>query len=121
MPAEPAAQPAAIPAEPVKTSAIDPNLPPEAQILARLAARQEAFAVRLLAAVKGRAAKAETAVAALGLNPDRLVRNAAAGRGGPFIPYRDRMGKAQTLRSEEHTSELPSLMRISSAVFCLKK
>src|SRR3546814_5181714 len=24
-------------------------------------------------------------------------------------------------RSEEHTSELPSLMRISSAVFCLKK
>src|SRR3546814_2544297 len=52
---------------------------------------------RLLAAVKGRAANAETAVAALGLNPDRLVRNAAAGRGGPFIPYRDRMGKAKTL------------------------
>src|SRR3546814_10475658 len=25
------------------------------------------------------------------------------------------------MRSEEHTSELPSLMRISSAVFCLKK
>src|SRR3546814_9011256 len=24
-------------------------------------------------------------------------------------------------RSEEHTSELPSLMRLSSAVFCLKK
>src|SRR3546814_7028694 len=27
----------------------------------------------------------------------------------------------QPLRSEEHTSELQSLMRISSAVFCLKK
>src|SRR3546814_4732688 len=27
----------------------------------------------------------------------------------------------QGLRSEEHTSELQSLMRISSAVFCLKK
>src|SRR3546814_5545364 len=26
-----------------------------------------------------------------------------------------------TIRSEEHTSELQSLMRISSAVFCLKK
>src|SRR3546814_6214201 len=26
-----------------------------------------------------------------------------------------------TIRSEEHTSELPSLMRISYAVFCLKK
>src|SRR3546814_2339075 len=30
-----------------------------------------------------------------------------------------RMGRAQ--RSEEHTSELQSLMRISYAVFCLKK
>src|SRR3546814_8306855 len=28
---------------------------------------------------------------------------------------------APTLRSEEHTSELQSLMRISYAVFCLKK
>src|SRR3546814_7099069 len=28
---------------------------------------------------------------------------------------------ATDLRSEEHTSELQSLMRISSAVFCLKK
>src|SRR3546814_1031238 len=27
----------------------------------------------------------------------------------------------QTSRSEEHTSELPSLMRTSYAVFCLKK
>src|SRR3546814_1759672 len=29
--------------------------------------------------------------------------------------------KARRLRSEEHTSELQSLMRISYAVFCLKK
>src|SRR3546814_3804011 len=36
-----------------------------------------------------------------------------------LIPARDRnAGKA---RSEEHTSELQSLMRISYAVFCLKK
>src|SRR3546814_6999279 len=28
---------------------------------------------------------------------------------------------AELTRSEEHTSELPSLMRISYAVFCLKK
>src|SRR3546814_7916224 len=34
-----------------------------------------------------------------------------------FIPFR-RMGRN---RSEEHTSELQSLMRISYAVFCLKK
>src|SRR3546814_1913549 len=30
-------------------------------------------------------------------------------------------GKALAIRSEEHTSELQSLMRISYAVFCLKK
>src|SRR3546814_5326003 len=31
------------------------------------------------------------------------------------------VGKAEMMRSEEHTSELQSLMRISYAVFCLKK
>src|SRR3546814_1894708 len=30
-------------------------------------------------------------------------------------------GRASGVRSEEHTSELQSLMRISYAVFCLKK
>src|SRR3546814_4493496 len=33
----------------------------------------------------------------------------------------DLAGLAMAGRSEEHTSELQSLMRISSAVFCLKK
>src|SRR3546814_8903248 len=33
----------------------------------------------------------------------------------------DRTGGALLRRSEEHTSELQSLMRISYAVFCLKK
>src|SRR3546814_4622100 len=32
-----------------------------------------------------------------------------------------RMGISGNIRSEEHTSELQSLMRISYAVFCLKK
>src|SRR3546814_3238351 len=40
--------------------------------------------------------------------------------------YRSGLGRARLLweptdRSEEHTSELQSLMRISYAVFCLKK
>ena len=83
---------------PLKTSAlIDPNLPPEAQILARLEAQQESFATRLLTAVNARAANAEGAVAKLGMDPTALVRNAAAGRGGPFIPYRGKMGHARTL------------------------
>src|SRR3546814_12152290 len=34
---------------------------------------------------------------------------------------RHRTGLAHIFRSEEHTSELQSLMRISYAVFCLKK
>src|SRR3546814_5747293 len=44
-------------------------------------------------------------------NGDILV---AEGRGG-------NAGKLKPKRSEEHTSELQSLMRISYAVFCLKK
>ncbi|WP_428631154.1 M23 family metallopeptidase [Sphingopyxis sp.] len=83
--------------EPLKTSAIDPNLPPEAQTLARLEVRQERFAKRLLAAVNIRAANAEEAVAKLGLNPAAIVRSAATGRGGPLIPYKGRMGKAKAL------------------------
>ncbi|WP_428685644.1 M23 family metallopeptidase [Sphingopyxis sp.] len=92
--AEAGAKPAA---KPLETSAIDPRLPPEAQTLARLEARQEAFSARLLAAVTARAAKAETAVAQLGLDPSSLVRNAATGRGGPFIPFRGRKGQAGAL------------------------
>src|SRR3546814_1106731 len=33
----------------------------------------------------------------------------------------DRVAPVRRIRSEEHTSELQSLMRISYAVFCLKK
>src|SRR3546814_5497777 len=36
-------------------------------------------------------------------------------------PIRNRIDMLATGRSEEHTSELQSLMRISYAVFCLKK
>src|SRR3546814_4039017 len=36
-------------------------------------------------------------------------------------PFEALIRKRQYLRSEEHTSELQSLMRISYAVFCLKK
>src|SRR3546814_7390937 len=45
---------------------------------------------------------------------DRLAGFLAERRGAEFIGVRGE-------RSEEHTSELQSLMRISYAVFCLKK
>src|SRR3546814_4252787 len=39
-----------------------------------------------------------------------------------FVPFETEIGdQFLGLRSEEHTSELQSLMRISYAVFCLKK
>src|SRR3546814_8798287 len=39
----------------------------------------------------------------------------------PLFRYREIFTSAIMARSEEHTSELQSLMRISYAVFCLKK
>src|SRR3546814_5342139 len=38
-----------------------------------------------------------------------------------YAPELDYLGEIEPGRSEEHTSELQSLMRISYAVFCLKK
>src|SRR3546814_9309983 len=38
-----------------------------------------------------------------------------------YLQGRSDQGVGTSLRSEEHTSELQSLMRISYAVFCLKK
>src|SRR3546814_4524889 len=55
----------------------------------------------------------------------RSMHALARGR-GQYVrsdSYRDRAdrGSLAPVRSEEHTSELQSLMRISYAVFCLKK
>src|SRR3546814_10904098 len=43
------------------------------------------------------------------------------GKGEHDVYLLSRYGNRHGLRSEEHTSELQSLMRISYAVFCLKK
>src|SRR3546814_4279742 len=65
----------------------------------------------------------------------RAVRGLSGGHGqrraqGPRLPDHRRTrsrrtralrGRRRLFRSEEHTSELQSLMRISYAVFCLKK
>src|SRR3546814_948782 len=60
---------------------------------------------------------------------ERVMRAESGGRtrlhGEPITSWAGAMGLMQlmpgTWRSEEHTSELQSLMRISYAVFCLKK
>src|SRR3546814_3476427 len=58
---------------------------------------------------------------------EKALRNLEAGRGSSLstllqvLRALDRLDWLETLsRSEEHTSELQSLMRISYAVFCLK-
>src|SRR3546814_2333565 len=52
----------------------------------------------------------------------RRVIDAGFHEGESFVHNIVRLlGKAPMDRSEEHTSELQSLMRISYAVFCLKK
>src|SRR3546814_6344233 len=50
--------------------------------------------------------------------PPVVETNMTAGRAGKKMNAHD---CAAEIRSEEHTSELQSLMRISYAVFCLKK
>src|SRR3546814_1687314 len=51
------------------------------------------------------------------MSPISRATSHGAQRVGRFRTEKDRTSK----RSEEHTSELQSLMRISYAVFCLKK
>src|SRR3546814_9360195 len=56
----------------------------------------------------------ETGVDALGLARDLHAHP-------PRRHFLEQNAQLQLGRSEEHTSELPSLMRISYAVFCLQK
>src|SRR3546814_6667249 len=55
-------------------------------------------------------------IASFAFNFNNFVLITLLTRGGPDI-----IGATTPARSEEHTSELQSLMRISYAVFCLKK
>src|SRR3546814_2244167 len=74
----------------------------------------------------GRAPVAVTAPGALGGVPGgQLGGRVEAGREGTTRlqggEHGEQLERGAGLRSEEHTSELQSLMRISYAVFCLKK
>src|SRR3546814_8019723 len=59
------------------------------------------------------------------LSPAVLLALVLAGVGAHWVIFRADLGRLLALdlgtRSEEHTSELQSLMRSSYAVFCLKK
>src|SRR3546814_8552466 len=68
--------------------------------------------------------------AAIRMSVERVTNSGAArqsgggggaGAGGSLPAEPPRTGASAVTRSEEHTSELQSLMRNSYAVFCLKK
>src|SRR3546814_4194292 len=73
------------------------------------------LAVLVEQAADGAAGSVVHAGNAAGTDGDELLLG-EAGAG-----HRRQQGGAEHARSEEHTSELQSLMRISYAVFCLKK
>src|SRR3546814_5960927 len=83
------------------------------------------FALRFEPAPEG-IASTDPVVAATALNAavERIARRDPAQYQWTYKRYKLRppgSGEANPYRSEEHTSELQSLMRISYAVFCLKK
>src|SRR3546814_10841461 len=57
------------------------------------------------------------------LTPDEIKEVYGVDIGSDYTSYSatGMTGEGKSRRSEEHTSELQSLMRISYAVFCLKK
>ena len=75
-------------ARPAKSEKISAAFP-EVAILARLEARQIAFAHRLIRVADARTEQAETAIRKLGLNPASLATSPNKAVGGPFIPLFD--------------------------------
>src|SRR3546814_1059926 len=69
----------------------------------------------------------EPVSATVGTSGNKAERSAESKAMGCSVPARmcgneaTMVSTAKGIRSEEHTSELQSLMRISYAVFCLKK
>src|SRR3546814_2176388 len=78
--------------------------------------RSDHFAVPALG---GAAARNGSGDQSQQLSEAQRVHRPAQRSAGLFTNGQVDTGRASALRSEEHTSELQSLMRISNAVFCL--
>src|SRR3546814_6381883 len=125
--------------DPVSESAVEPKTKGDhdkrSTALARLAAEDPSFRV------SSDPESGQTVIKGMGelhleIIIDRMKREfkVDANIGAPQVAYRETITRPTTIdythkkqtggsgqRSEEHTSELQSLMRISYAVFCLKK
>src|SRR3546814_3982573 len=85
------------------------------KLLAEHSAKLDAYGRDLADALHGTVAAVDPAIAALDQYQQNLTRAEQAEAAGVITK------RQLALRSEEHTSELQSLMRISYAVFCLQK
>src|SRR3546814_3671468 len=91
-----------------------------------LVARARSRLVKLIlpiASTIGRASKLVMSICSTVVDSNSALRTSLAGASGceTVISHSPPSRKREGSRSEEHTSELQSLMRISYAVFCLKK
>src|SRR3546814_8285134 len=95
---------------------------PAALVLGRVQGEQRGEAVPR-SAERDALAHAEQREEQRGADPDRLVAGQEGDRRGRSAEQEERDGElgAEAIRTEEHTSELQSLMRTSYAVFCMKK
>src|SRR3546814_5905571 len=85
----------------------------------RPAANADQFAGPCIAACRAASGRWQGVILCLeGRRQSRVFRNVGTARSGSTALSTE---KIRSQRSEEHTSELQSLMRISYAVFCLKK
>src|SRR3546814_4091438 len=75
----------------------------------------------IASATSGRSASAKRMMIAAAPSIASSVASALSAAGRAGRPSVTRRPSHKASRSEEHTSELQSLMRISYAVFCLKK
>src|SRR3546814_3822270 len=90
--------------------------------LAQLVARDGEGAQKLVTIdVTGAKSDASARIIARAIANSPLVKTAIAGADANWGRIVMAVGKSAEPRSEEHTSELQSLMRHSYAVFCLKK
>src|SRR3546814_2992057 len=100
-----------------------PVRPEEAERVREIDIR-EARVLVVIPTIKGREVLLRRAIKSI-REEDLLVAGAievdTEGRGPAYCRNLAVLNKLNAGRSEEHTSELQSLMRISYAVFCLKK
>src|SRR3546814_9043474 len=98
-----------------------PFLSADRLLISGLSAVQPDTPLALVEKVRGamRLMAVDQTALALGLAPGLMLADARARV--PDLEVADHDSRADQDRSEEHTSELQALMRISYAVFCLKK